>query len=185
MQTSPATSALFPSESSTIPTRFLTSDEALFYACLENLTAQRCHIQCKPRLSEILHDESVAGFLKICQRHIDFLVYRKEDWLPMVALEFEDDSPGKASRKPRDRQLANDIFLTLGIPLLRVHAKEITQMPTLLHKLTAAWEQRNVYLASAPPPAEEPPPRPPTEPLKTPSNATTRLMGKAAFAHIS
>ncbi len=184
MQNSPATSALFPSESSTIPTRFLTSDEALFYACLENLTAQRCHIQCKPRLSEILHDESVAGFLKICQRHIDFLIYRKEDWLPMVAIEFEDDSPGKTSRKPRDRQLANDIFLTLGIPLLRVHAKEITQMDTLVHKMTAAWQHRNLYLSTSPP-AQDPTPRPPTEPLTTTSGTTTRLMTKAAFAHIS
>lgn len=184
METAPATTSLSPSDSPPIPTSFLTADEALFYACLENLTAQRCHIQCKPRLSEILQDESVAGFLKICQRHIDFLVYRKEDWLPMVAIEFEDDSPGKTSRKPRDRQLANDIFLTLGIPLLRVHAKEITQMPTLVHKLTAAWQHRNTYLDATPPPAAAPPPRPPTQPLNA-SPTTTRLMTKAAFAHIS
>ncbi|MDB6003939.1 MAG: topoisomerase binding zinc finger domain protein [Prosthecobacter sp.] len=174
MQHSPATSALSPSESPAILTSFLTSDEALFYACLENLTAQRCHIQCKPRLSEILQDESVAGFLKICQRHVDFIIYRKEDWMPMVAIEFEDDSPGKTSRKPRDRQLANDIFLTLGIPLLRVHAKEITQMDTLVHKLTAAWQHRKIYLDSSPPPASEPRPEPPTKPLAI-NSATTRL----------
>jgi uncharacterized protein DUF2726 len=174
MQPSPATSALSSSETSPVPSPLLTSAEALFHACLENLTAQRCHIQCKPRLCEILQHENVAGFLKICQRHIDFVIYRKQDWLPMVAIEFEDDSPGKASRKTRDRHLVKDIFLTMGIPLMQVHAKDITQMDTLVHKLSTAWQQRNTALESMPPPAPEPKPEPPTKALTT-SATTTRL----------
>jgi hypothetical protein len=185
MQTSPATSALSSSESSVTPSPLLTSAEALFHACLENLTAQRCPIQCKPRLFEVLQGENVAGFLKICQRHIDFLIYRKEDWLPMVAIEFEDDSPGKAGRKVRDRQLVNDIFLTVGIPLLRVHAKEINQIDTLVHKLSAAWQQRTAGLESMPPPTTEPPPpAPPTESLAA-SSTTTRLIKTLACSSIS
>ncbi|WP_395745925.1 DUF2726 domain-containing protein [Prosthecobacter sp.] len=184
MQTSPATSALSPSDFPPIPCPLLTSDESLFHACLENLTAQRCHIQCKPRLSEILQDENVAGFLKICQRHIDFLIYRKEDWLPMVAIEFEDDSPGKTGRKLRDRQLVHDIFLAQGIPLLQVHARDINQIDTLVHKLTAAWQQRNTHLATLPPPAPEPPPPPPpTKPLTT--RLLTTPLTKAACSAIS
>ncbi len=182
MQPSPATSPLSPPETSSTPCPLLTSAEALFHACLENLTAQRCHIQCKPRLGEILQHENVAGFLKICQRHIDFLIYRKQDWLPMVAIEFEDDSPGKASRKTRDRQLVNDIFLTMGIPLLHVHAKEISPMDTLVHKLSSAWQKRNTHLEPMPPPAQEPPPEPPSKPMAT-SATTTRL--KAACSSIS
>ncbi len=183
MQTSPATSALSAPDSPTTPSPLLTSAESLFHACLENLTAQRCHVQCKPRLSEVLQQENVAGFLKICQRHIDFVIYRKEDWLPMVAIEFEDDSPSKAGRKTRDRHLVNDIFLTVGIPLLQVHSKEILQIDTLVHKLSAAWQQRNANLETMPPPAQEPLPTPPTAPLTTSLTATRPT--KAACAYIS
>jgi hypothetical protein len=171
MQCPPATTPLSPPVSSATPCPLLTAAEALFQACLENLTAQRCHVQCKPRLSEILQDENIAGFLKICQRHIDFVIYRKEDWLPMVAIEFEDDSPAKASRKPRDRQLVNDIFVTMGIPLLHVHSKEINQIETLIHKLSAAWQQRNTTLAALPPPVQEPASAPEPAPVPVPAAA--------------
>ncbi|MCB1278537.1 DUF2726 domain-containing protein [Prosthecobacter sp.] len=126
----------------------LTRSESLFLACLENLSHQRCHIQCKPRLTDFLHDEALAGFQKICQRHIDFFIYRKEDWLPMLAIEFEDDdnSAEKSSRRMRDRKLVNDVLQSTGVPLVHVHAKEIDQIDTLVHKLTAAWHQRAAAL---------------------------------------
>ena len=165
MQPASANPPLSSPETSPTPYPLLSTDEALFHACLENITAQRCHIQCKPRLFEILHAENVAGFLKICQRHIDFLIYRKGDWLPMVAIEFEDDSPGKVSRKLRDRHLVDDIFSSFGIPLLQVHAKDINQMDTLVHKLSNAWQQRNANLELMPAPSEECAPHPPTTTL--------------------
>jgi len=180
--------------SETYPTPYplLSSDEALFHACLENIAAQRCHIQCKPRLLEVLHAENVAGFLKICQRHIDFLIYRKGDWLPMVAIEFEDDSPGKASRKMRDRHLVNDIFSSFGIPLLQVNAKDINQIDTLVHKLSNAWLQRNANLEILPPPSEECAPHPPTTKLLAATSsfspnfrANTTRMTSAACTSIS
>lgn len=181
MQPSSANTTLSTPETPPTPYPLLTSDEALFHACLENITVQRCHIQCKPRLCEVLHSENVAGFLKICHRHIDFLIYRKGDWLPMVAIEFEDDSPDKASRKTRDRQLVNDIFSSFGIPVLQVHAKDINQIDTLVHKLSAAWQQRNANLEIMPPQSEECAPHPPTTTLlaassSSPNSATSRLM---------
>jgi hypothetical protein len=189
MQPSSATIPLCPPpEASPTPYPLLTSDESLFHACLENITAQRCHIQCKPRLGEVLHHENSVGFLKICQRHIDFLIYRKGDWLPMVAIEFEDDSPGKANRKPRDRQLVNDLISTYGIPLLQVHTKEVMEMDTLVHKLSIAWQQRNANLELMPPPSEECAPHPPTTTLlaATPSySPTTNRLMKAACSSIS
>ena len=193
MQPSPATPPLSSSETSPAPYPLLTADEALFHASLENLTSQRCHIQCKPRLLEILHSENVAGFLKICQRHIDFLIYRKGDWLPMVAIEFEDGCPGKAGRKPRDRQLVKDIFSTFGIPVLEVQSKEIAEINTLVHKLSNAWQQRNANLEILPPPSEECAPHPPTTTLlaasssgnSSSSSATTRVTKATAFATFS
>ncbi len=180
MQPASANTPLSSPETSPTPYPLLTSDEALFHACLENITAQRCHIQCKPRLFEILHAENVAGFLKICQRHIDFLIYRKGDWLPMVAIEFEDDSPGKASRKARDRQLVNDIFSTFGIPLLQVHEKDINQIDTLVHKLSNAWQQRNANLEIMPPPSEECAPHPPTTTLLAATSSSSSSPNSSA-----
>ncbi len=194
MQPASANPPLSSPETSPTPYPLLSTDEALFHACLENITAQRCHIQCKPRLFEILHAENVAGFLKICQRHIDFLIYRKGDWLPMVAIEFEDDSPGKVSRKLRDRHLVDDIFSSFGIPLLQVHAKDINQIDTLVHKLSNAWQQRNANLEIMPPPSEECAPHPPTTTLlaatssssSSPnSSANTSRMTSAACSSIS
>ncbi|HRH98211.1 MAG TPA: DUF2726 domain-containing protein [Prosthecobacter sp.] len=126
----------------------LTRSESLFLACLENLSHRRCHIQCKPRLADFLHDETLSGFQKICQRHIDFFIYRKEDWLPMLAIEFndDDDSPDKLNRRTRDRKLVTDVLQATGVPLLHVHAKELNQIDTLVHKLTAAWLQRSAAL---------------------------------------
>ena len=165
MQSPSATSALSPSDLPSTLCPLLNPAEALFHSCLENLTSQHCHIQCKPRLLEVLQDDNVAGFLKICQRHVDFMVYRKQDWLPMVAIEFEDDSQGKAGRKTRDRQLVTDIFLTVGIPMLQIHSRAILQIDTLVHKLSTAWQQRNANLETMPPPAQEPMPTPPTASL--------------------
>ncbi len=185
MQSMPATSPLYSTDASVAPYPLLTAAEALFYACLENITAQRCHIQCKPRLHEVLHHETVAGFVRICQRHIDFMVYRKGDWLPMVAIEFEDDSEGKTVRKPRDRQLVKDLFSTLGIPILQVHADEITKIDTLVHKLSHAWQERNENLEILPPPEGECPPTPPTTSLLAGSAPPPRQSPKAACSAIS
>lgn len=106
----------------------------------------------------------------------------------MVAIEFEDDSPGKASRKTRDRQLVNDIFSTFGIPVMQVHAKDINHMDTLVHKLSAAWQQRNANLEIMPPPSEECAPTPPTTTLlaaSSSSSAKTTHLNAAACSAIS
>ena len=166
---------------STLP--LLTPAESLFHACLESLTSQRCHIQCKPRLANVLQHESIAGFLKLCQRHIDFLICRKEDWQPMLAIEFDEDDGGadRLQRKMRDRLLVNDVLLATGVPLLQVHARELNQVETLVHKLSAAWQQRVAALAA------EPPPTPAIDPNALPHLAetgalTTRLSKPLATA---
>ncbi|MBE2283260.1 MAG: DUF2726 domain-containing protein [Prosthecobacter sp.] len=137
-----------PSAVRAITSPLLTPNEALFHACLENLTQYACHIQAKPRLAEVLQHEDLIGFQRICHRHIDFLVYRRQDWMPMIAIEFEDSSAEKAARKDRDRNLAIEVLSAAGIPILRVHSREIQQMETLMHKFSAAWQHRLEILAS-------------------------------------
>jgi hypothetical protein len=137
---------------------------------LENLSCQRCHIQCKPRLTDLLHHENLAGFHKICQRHIDFLIYRKEDWQPMLAIEFEDENAGRPTSRLRDRTLVNDVLHATGIPLLLVQAKEIHHMEILVRKLTTAWQERVAALAA------EPPPTPAIDPKALPHLAETGVL---------
>lgn len=132
----------------------LTPNEALFHACLENLTQYACHIQAKPRLAEVLQHEDLIGFQRICQRHIDFLIYRRQDWMPMIAIEFEDASADKVTRKDRDRHLAAEVLAAAGIPILRVHAREINQMETLMHKFSTAWQRRLDILSATPTPQD-------------------------------
>ena len=102
----------------------------------------------------------------------------------MVAIEFEDGSPGKDGRKTRDRQLVNDIFSSFGIPVLQVHSKELNEIDSLVHKLSNAWQQRNANLAILPPPSEECAPPPPSTTLLS-ASSTSRLTKPAACSAFS
>lgn len=137
-----------------VASTLLSPSEALFHACLENMTQYACHILAKPRLAEVLQHEDLIGFQKICQRHIDFMIYRRQDWMPMISIEFEDASPEKNSRKERDRLLVVEVLLAVGIPILRIHSREITQMETLMHKFSSAWQRRLEILAATPAPLD-------------------------------
>lgn len=143
-----------PSDIRPVTSPLLTPSEALFHACLENLTQYACHIQAKPRLAEVLQHEDLIGFQRICHRHIDFLIHRRQDWMPMIGIEFEDGSADKAARKDRDRQLAMEVLYAAGIPVLRVHAREMNQVEPLMHRFSAAWQQRLEILAAAPTPRD-------------------------------
>ena len=73
------------------PKALLTPTEARFHTCLEEITQQRCRIQIKPRLADVFdHDRVNGAFQMISQKHIDFLICRNDDWLPMLGIELDD-----------------------------------------------------------------------------------------------
>ncbi len=121
----------------------LTPTEARFHTCLELISQRRCRIQIKPRLADVFaHAKGdLAGFNKISQKHVDFLICRNDDWMPMLAIELDDDSHELKARKQRDI-FVNSLFASTGIPLLRIHVKEIDQIEALVEKLTLAWQRR-------------------------------------------
>jgi hypothetical protein len=127
------------------PKALLTPSEARFHACLENLTQYRCRIQCKPRLADVFQHEDRASFNKISQKHIDFLICRNDDWTPMLGIELDDDSHEDKLRKKRDT-FVNLLFAATGIPLLRIHVREIGEVETLVQKLSLAWQHRSAAL---------------------------------------
>jgi very-short-patch-repair endonuclease len=125
------------------PKALLTPTEARFHACLEQISQHRCRIQVKPRLADVFqhqkHDRS--AFAKVSQKHIDFLICRNEDWMPMLGIELDDDSHQRKDRKERD-MFVNALFASTGIPLLRIHVREIEQVERMVQKLTQGWLQR-------------------------------------------
>lgn len=120
----------------------LTPTEARFDKILRSLSDGRCHILCKPRLADFLdHGKDSIAFNKISQKHVDFLVCRSGDWMPMLAIELDDPSHLRAEVKKRD-MFVNAVFAQAGIPLVRLHVSELDEVELLVQKLSTAWVSR-------------------------------------------
>ena len=137
--------SLVESEHRYTPKRVLSTSEARFYGCLISLSQYRCHVLCKPQLSDVFDHHDGIGFNKISQKHIDFLICRLNDWLPMLGIELDDNSPDRQSMRCRDGYV-NELFACTGIPLVRIHVNEVEQIESLVEKLTLAWRRRWVAL---------------------------------------
>lgn len=133
------------------PKALLTPSEARFHTCLSQLSGDRCRIQVKPRLADVFQHAKgdVAAFNKISQKHIDFLICRNDDWMPMLGIELDDDSHNRKDRKERD-MFVNTLFASTGLPLLRIHIREIEQVERMVEKLTRGWFQRWEQLEARP-----------------------------------
>lgn len=135
----PDTRIAFPHHYEAKP--LLTPTEAKFHKCLEALSRQRCQIMCKPRLADVFQHEDLTGFNKVSQKHVDFIIYRNDDWMPMLGIELDDDSHERKDRKERD-MFVNGLFASVGIPLIRIHVSEVDQIEELVFKLSQAWHHR-------------------------------------------
>jgi hypothetical protein len=126
----------------------LTPSEAKFHQVLMRQSLPgRIHLLCKPRLADFLDSQKdLTAFNKISQKHVDFLVCRPTDWMPMLGIELDDDSHEKAAVKRRDA-FVNTVFAQVGIPLLRIHVRELEEIPHLVSKLSHAWLERSKRLA--------------------------------------
>jgi len=123
------------------PKALLTPSEARFHQCLDALSQQRCRILCKPRLADVFQHHDLTGFNKVSQKHIDFLICRNDDWMPMLGIELDDDSHERKERKVRD-VFVNSLFASVGLPLIRIHVREMDQIEALLENLSRAWVSR-------------------------------------------
>lgn len=125
------------------PKALLTATEARFHAALGSISGDRCLIQVKPRLADVFAHEKGdnGGFAKISQKHVDFLICRHGDWMPMLGIELDDESHERAERKRRD-SFVNELFASSGVPLLRIHVSEIDRLEHLVQILSHAWQQR-------------------------------------------
>lgn len=119
----------------------LTAAEARFLAALESLAQGRCLITCKPRLADFIQHYDRTGFNKISQKHVDFLICRLPDGMPMMGIELDDPSHESAERRRRDAEV-NTMFAQVGIPLVRIDVSEMHRIEALLGNLDRAWHRR-------------------------------------------
>jgi len=125
----------------------LTPTEAKFHACLLQVTQERCHIQIKPRLADVFqHEKTNGAFQMISQKHVDFLIFRADDWMPMFGIELDDPSHESAEVKARD-VFVNKLFASTGVPLLRLPVQELDHLERLVEELSTAWNRRRKTLA--------------------------------------
>ena len=89
-------------------------------------------------------------FQAISQKHVDFLVCRPGDWMPMLGTEVDDSSHNREDRKKCD-WFVNNLFAHVGVPLLRIPIQEIEEVNLLVKRLTDGWHNRCRHLASGPP----------------------------------
>lgn len=135
----------------------LTPTEARFHSCLLQITQERCRIQIKPRLADVFEHEKVNGaFQMISQKHVDFLVCRNEDWMPMLGIELDDSSHANPKRHKQDED-KNDIFAAIGLPLLRLPLDEMNEHEEIVRQLSDGWHQRwHILETGLPPPKQKP-----------------------------
>lgn len=123
----------------------LTATESKLYTSLAKLSQGRCIIACKPRLADFIQHYDRTGFNKISQKHVDFLICRIEDGMPMMGIELDDPSHEAADRKKRDIEV-NGMFASIGLPLLRIPVAEMDQVERFLGELDRAWNRRTETL---------------------------------------
>jgi hypothetical protein len=136
----------------------LTEHEARFFHLLHQLSQGRCQLFAKVNLADIVLP--VTGAIgdrnKISQKHVDFLVCRNEDWMPMLAIELDDSSHAAKKRQKADQD-KNDIFAAIGVPLLRLPLDEVDQHEELVSQLSNGWHQRwHILQTGLPPPKPKP-----------------------------
>jgi very-short-patch-repair endonuclease len=122
----------------------LTDNEARFFRLLHQLSQGRCQLFAKVNLADIMtttQKGAVGDRNKFDKKHVDFLVCRNEDWMPMLGIELDDSSHNNKQTQKRDRD-KNDLFAAIGLPLLRLPLNEIDQHEELIRQLSDAWHQR-------------------------------------------
>jgi hypothetical protein len=102
---------------------FLSPTELSYYRVLNSILGPRATICTKVGLSDIIFvsktDQYMRFFNRISQRHVDFLLCEPSAMKPVLAIELDDASHNRPSRKERDLFL-DKAFGAAGLPILRV-----------------------------------------------------------------
>jgi Protein of unknown function (DUF2726) len=101
---------------------FFTRSENEFFGLLQRtLEGRNVVIFPKVRVADVLESTSggLAGFNRISQKHIDYLVVSLPNFQPIMAIELDGKSHGSESQQKRDA-VKDQTFKSAGMPLVRV-----------------------------------------------------------------
>jgi hypothetical protein len=103
----------------------LSRGELAFFWALRRAIGGRFGVSFKTRLADIVHCpeelwESIHG-RKLCQKHVDFVLYDRRTMSVLLAIELDDASHDQPERRRRDK-FVDEVFRGIGLPLLRVKA---------------------------------------------------------------
>lgn len=137
---------------------FLTPAEANFFGILRLALGENFYIFAKVRLADVLQpaESGASGrraFLRICGKHVDFVICRKLNWEIAGVIELDDASHRRSARVIRDNFL-NHIFEEAGLPLIRVPVRESYSIAALRKDLEAVLKPKPAKLRLAPSPDE-------------------------------
>ena len=140
----------------------LTENEARCFRLLHQLSQGRCQLFAKVNLADIViaTTNRLGDRNKFDKKHVDFLVCRNEDWMPMLGIELDDSSHADKQNHKRDMD-KNDIFAAIGLPLLRLPLDEMNQHEEIVRQLSDGWHQRWHMLETGLPPPKQKPVRKP------------------------
>ena len=104
--------------------RLLSAAELQFFHTLETVVGDHFYLLAKVRVADLVDVRGVYGhewwtaFARVSQKHVDFLVASRQTLEVLVAIELDDASHLRGSRRKRD-DLLNAVFVQAGIPLIR------------------------------------------------------------------
>ena len=123
----------------------LTNTELQFYKTLQEVVRKDQDIMVKVRLADLINvakgakgKDWGAAFNRIKSKHVDFLICDSTELKPILAIELDDRSHEKESRKARDA-FFNQALESAGVPLLRVKVARAYDTAKLREDMIQAW----------------------------------------------
>ncbi|HBC3404730.1 TPA: DUF2726 domain-containing protein [Vibrio parahaemolyticus] len=132
----------------------LTKAERSFYGVLQTVVPDELVVMSKVRIADVLYatkgldrKDSARLFAKISSKHFDFVLCLRTDLSYVAAIELDDSSHQKKSRKDRD-EFVELACKSAGLPLYRCRAQYAYQPDELRNYLFETSTQQNWDVSS-------------------------------------
>lgn len=120
----------------------LTQAERSLFGVLSEAVKDRYFIFAKVRLADLVWlpkgtDSWQSHFNRVQSKHIDFVICDRASIRPMLCVELDDASHGRASRQTRDA-FVDAALLAAGLPFIRIRAAKAYNVAELRRQIEAA-----------------------------------------------
>lgn len=124
----------------------LTKAERSFFGALEQACPAGVGLLAKVRLGDVFKprqglspSERTGANNRINRKHVDFLLVRASDFVPVLGVELDDSSHDRSDRQKRDA-FVDDVFRSCGLPLLHVPAQASYNVAELRASVASALD---------------------------------------------